>query len=401
MKHSINKIFNNLIMILTLITMISFFLGLAIYGQNSSSSKINNLNMQKSILSSLTKLNKEDVELAIIQLNGKSTQLHYEIEKLKAVYQYDYLGQYFLNNSNEYLADLNELSLLTSSFNQKASLYYTKESENEDIKKQELQKSYSYLANHINSLLLKELSYNQKKFYLFEKVAILLFALLLVVTIWYRKRLQLIYNDILFLYAVENNKKGNGVFSEEIDAISLRMKRKPVISDNPAMIDTVTDINNNKGLMHSYAEKKGMKDSNFTSVTVFEVDNFSKSNRVFSQDFTQAILKKIAFTMTLHEQATDVIARTDYNQFTLVFSRASKEQLFKDMEIIRQSISELKFRTPEKESVQITVTGGLVIKPNNTNLEESIRQAKEVLEHAKSTGRNKISQLSDVAHKHF
>jgi len=144
-----------------------------------------------------------------------------------------------------------------------------------------------------------------------------------------------------------------------------------------------------------------MKDSNFTSVTVFEVDNFSKSNRVFSQDFTQAILKKIAFTMTLHEQATDVIARTDYNQFTLVFSRASKEQLFKDMEIIRQSISELKFRTPEKESVQITVTGGLVIKPNNTNLEESIRQAKEVLEHAKSTGRNKISQLSDVAHKHF
>jgi len=401
MKHSINKIFNNLIMILTLITMIRFFLGLAIYGQNSSSSKINNLNMQKSILSSLTKLNKEDVELAIIQLNGKSTQLHYEIEKLKAVYQYDYLGQYFLNNSNEYLAVLNELSLLTSSFNQKASLYYTKESENEDIKKQELQKSYSYLANHINSLLLKELSYNQKKFYLFEKVAILLFALLLVVTIWYRKRLQLIYNDILFLYAVENNKKGYGVFSEEIDAISLRMKRKPVISDNPAMIDTVTDINNNKGLMHSYAEKKGMKDSNFTSVTVFEVDNFSKSNRVFSQDFTQAILKKIAFTMTLHEQATDVIARTDYNQFTLVFSRASKEQLFKDMEIIRQSISELKFRTPEKESVQITVTGGLVIKPNNTNLEESIRQAKEVLEHAKSTGRNKISQLSDVAHKHF
>jgi len=401
MKHSINKIFNNLIMILTLITMISFFLGLAIYGQNSYSSKINNLNMQKSILSSLTKLNKEDVELAIIQLNGKSTQLHYEIEKLKAVYQYDYLGQYFLNNSNEYLADLNELILLTSSFNQKASLYYTKESENEDIKKQELQKSYSYLANHINSLLLKELSYNQKKFYLFEKVAILLFALLLVVTIWYRKRLQLIYNDILFLYAVENNKKGYGVFSEEIDAISLRMNRKPVISDNPAMIDTVTDINNNKGLMHSYAEKKGMKDSNFTSVTVFEVDNFSKSNRVFSQDFTQAILKKIAFTMTLHEQATDVIARTDYNQFTLVFSRASKEQLFKDMEIIRQSISELKFRTPEKESVQITVTGGLVIKPNNTNLEESIRQAKEVLEHAKSTGRNKISQLSDVAHKHF
>ncbi|MCD6433834.1 MAG: diguanylate cyclase, partial [Sulfurimonas sp.] len=177
----------------------------------------------------------------------------------------------------------------------------------------------------------------------------------------------------------------------------LKMKRKPVTSENPTMIDPITNINNIKGMINSYADKKNIKESNFTCVTIFEIDNFSKSNRAFPQEFTQAVLKKIAFTISLHEQANDVIARTDYNQFTIIFSRASKEQLFKDIDIIRQSISEIKFTTPRREGVQITVSGGFTIKTNHSSLDEAIKQAKEILNYAKKTGRNKVSQKRDVA----
>lgn len=401
MKHSIKKIFDNLITLLILSTLASGFVALIIFGQNSSYSKIDNLVNQKAIVSTLTKLQKEDLEFALIQFNGKSTQLHHEIGKLKSIYKYDYLGQYLLDNSEEYFSDLDRLNTLTTSFNDKAKLYYTKEKKDEEIREGNLQKAYYTLINQIDKMLLKELSYNQEKFYLFEKASIFAFIITLFTTFWYRKKLYQIYKDLLFLYSVEQNKKDYVIFSEEVDAIALRMKRKPTTSDNPSMIDPVTEINNNKGLLNSYAEKKGMKESNFTAVTIFEVDNFSKANRAFPQDFTQAILKKIAFTMTLHEQATDVIARTDYNQFTLVFSRATKEQLFKDMDIIRQSISEIKFKNRDKDSMQITVTGGMAIKTNHVSLEEAIRQAKEVLEYAKSTGFNKISQLSDLAHRHL
>jgi diguanylate cyclase (GGDEF)-like protein len=108
-------------------------------------------------------------------------------------------------------------------------------------------------------------------------------------------------------------------------------------------------------------------------------------------------LKKIAYTISLHEQPIDVIARTDYNQFTIIFSRSEKEQAYKDVEIIRQSIAELKFNIPHTETTQITVSGGFVIKPNNSSLEEAMKQAKEVLRFAQSTGKNKILQTRDLS----
>ncbi len=125
-----------------------------------------------------------------------------------------------------------------------------------------------------------------------------------------------------------------------------------------------------------YSQKKNLKDGNFTSVTVLEIDNFSKANRQYPQELTQAILKKVAFTLSLFEQATDVVARTDYNQFTLIISRPTKEQCFKELELIRQSISEIKFKLPNGEYVNITVSGGFIIKPTNKMLNDAIKQAK-------------------------
>lgn len=162
------------------------------------------------------------------------------------------------------------------------------------------------------------------------------------------------------------------------------------------MIDTVTKIYNNKGMVQSYSERKASKDNNFSSIAILEIDNFSKSKRTFSQEFTQEILKKVAYTVSLHEQGTDIIARSDYNQFTLIFSRPVKEQLFKDVDMIRQSIADLKMATPDKEAVQITITGGFVFKLKSSPLEESIRKAKELLQSAKHMGTNKILQTKDI-----
>ncbi len=128
-----------------------------------------------------------------------------------------------------------------------------------------------------------------------------------------------------------------------------------------------------------------------------EIDNFSKSNRPYGQEFTQSILKKVAFTISLHQKSTDVIARTDYNQFTIILSRPSREQSFKDIDLIRQSISEMDFKSSETGNIKVTVSGGFVIKPSNTTLDEATRQAKRILEFSKEHGVNKISQARDLA----
>jgi len=367
------------------------FIVLLVVEQNSSFSKVNNLNNQKQIISTLTKLQKEDIELALIQFNGKSTQLLHDIDKLRGLYEYDYTGQYILKNSTEYLNDLNRLSQLTLSFNQTANDYYENSGE-----KEKLDKIFVELNKHIDLIIFKNIAYNEAKFTLLQSITIATFIIMLFLTIWYRNRLNKIHGDLLYLYAIDTVKKEHTIFSQEVDAIFLRMRRKNSSSGNTEMIDPVTQVNNYKGMINSYGEKKGMKDSNFTTVTIFEIDNFSKSNRAFTQEVTQAILKKVAFTISLHEQATDVVARTDYNQFTVILSRSSKEQLYKDIDIVRQTVSELKFKIPDKGVVSISVCGGFSIKDNNMHLEEAIKDSKEILNHAKSLGINKISQASDL-----
>ncbi|MDF1883338.1 GGDEF domain-containing protein [Sulfurimonas sp. SAG-AH-194-C21] len=403
MKHSIKKIFLNLNTYLFFVLLVSFVAMMLTLEQQLSFEKVNNLNKQKVIISSLTTLKKDDIELALIQFNGKSTQLHQEIDKLKSIYKYDYSDKYIFSNAQEYLSDLDKLSTLTTAFNNTAHSFYVADKDEVTHLKTEKQltTAFANITNHINHMLIKNIAYSQKKFNIIKVATIVLFVLILLATIWYRKKLFSIYKDIEFLYQIDKSKMNHDIYTLEVDAISMRMNRKTVTTDNPTMMDPVTGINNNKGLLNSYSNKKNLKDSNFTSVTIIEIDNFSKSKRAFSQEMTQNILKKIAYTISLHEQAIDVIARTDYNQFTLIFSRSSKEQSFKDVELIRQSIEELKFNITDKGPVIITVSGGFIIKPNNTNLDEASREAKKILQYAKSTGTNRILQTRDMAERHM
>lgn len=378
--------------------MITIFTGVTVFmsvDYDNSYTKINNLYNQKNIINSLNNLSIDDIELSLIKLNGQGAQLQDDTKKLRSMYEYNLAEKYILMNSSVYLADLDKLDSLILLFNKNASDYYsastTVKKDIED-KKTILQASTKSLLEHIDLMIFRALSYNKLKFDIHKNISYAEFAILLVVTFWYRKRLKLIYTDLQYLYSVE--QRGYTVFTEEVDSIAMRMKRKPVSSENPTMIDSATGINNLKGLMNSYAEKKGMKDSNYTSVTVFEVDNFSKNSKKYPQEFTDSVLKKIAFLLSLHEQATDVIAITNNNQFVVVLSRQKKEESFKEMDIIRQSISELNFN----DEVKITISGGYIIKPNNINLEEAMRQAKDVMYHAQKAGGNRISQIKDVAH---
>jgi len=401
MKHSIKKIFQGLNTYLFFILFIAFLTLMLTLEQQLSFDKVENLKNQKRLIASLTKIKKDDIELALIQFNGKSTQLLQEINKLKVLYKYNYIDQFLLNNKKEYFSDLERLKELTKAFNQAAHEYFVegKDKKTEKETKRNLERAFYRINHHIDQILLKSIDYDEQKFAFFKNIIIGIFVLMLLATLYYRKALYSIYKDIEFLLHIDKKSKITfNIYTSEIDSIALRMNRKTVSTDNPSFIDQVTEINNYKGLINSYSMKKP-KDGNFTSVTVLEIDNFSKTNRPFPQDVAQAILKKVAYTISLHEQPVDTIARTDYNQFTVILSRATKEQTYKDVELIRESIAELKFNIPNQGPVQITVSGGHIIKPTNTSIEEAMKQAKEILAYAKSTGKNKILQMKDLAQR--
>lgn len=401
MKHSIKEIFKSLNTYLLFVLFATFLSLILIIEQQLSFDKLENLNSDKKIASYLVNLDIGDMELALIQFNAQSTKLLQNVEKLKLLYKYNIFENFIIQNTTEYNADLNNLSLFINQFNEATHRYYTQNKDlvKQTIAKQNLQSTYNKLVKHIDNIILKSTHYNQEKFQYQKYFIFILFILVLLATFRYKKMLHLIYEDISYLSTVRKTKSEYDIFSLEADAIALRMNRKNQLVDNPHLIDPVTNINNYKGLEHSYTHKKPLRDTNFVSTTVLEIDNFSKSKKVYTQEIAQAMLKKVAYIISLHAQPADIIGRTDYNQFTIILSRVLKEQAFKDIDLIRESISELKFSISDIGPVTISVSGGFVANPNNTSLEEAMKQAKEILEYAKSTGKNKIFQVRDLEQK--
>ena len=398
MKHSIKTIFKNLSTYLFFIFFVAFLALMLILEQQLSFNKIDVLKNEQKIAKELVETHETDKELLLIQLNAKSTKILQNINKLRTLYKYNIFEQFVIQNSDEYNKELNALYTSGVQLGNTAQKYYTQTKNKVELKKA-YTTAFEKFNTQVNNMLLRSLEYNKQKFELIKYAVGVIFLLVFLATFWYRKMLSSIYEDINYLFKVNKNKDDYEIFSMEADAIALRMNRKTQVMDNPHLIDPVTGINNYKGLLHSYSHKKSIKDSNFTAVALLEIDNFSKSKRIFAQEIAQAMLKKVAYTISLHEQPVDVIARTDYNQFTVVLSRPTKEQAFKEVDLIRESIAELKFNIPEHGPTQITISGGFVIKPSNTSIEEALRQAKEILDYAKSIGKNRILQVRDLAQK--
>ena len=396
MKHSIAKIFKNLSLLLTLNTLLVVIIAAFILEQDFSYNKIRNLDEQRNIIQSLINIPRKDIELAKIQYNGKSNMLLVKIEQLRQLYKYDFVGKYIIATGNEYMSDLDELIEITKEFNAKARRYYVKSHKMDAQNKEALQNAYHRINKKLDELYLKNVVYNQDKSAIIAKLVSVLLVLSLITTLWYRRRLSMILADILHLSSIQTDKKGYETHTLEADAILLRMRKKSGEAIDPGLLDPVTEILNHKGLGVMYTQRKNLKEGNFTSITVLEIDNFSKASRDYPQELIQAVLKKVAFTLSLFEQPTDVIARTDYNQFSIIISRPTKEQCFKELEMIRQSISEIRFKLPNGEYVNISVSGGFIIKQNNKILDDSLRQAKQILLFAKEKGGNMIAQQSDL-----
>ena len=105
MKQSIVKIFNNLSLMLFLNALLALVVSAFILEQNFSYKKIENLDKQREIIESLTHIQRNDIELAKIQFNGKSNMLLVKIEQLKQLYKYDFVGQYIIYSRKEYLRE--------------------------------------------------------------------------------------------------------------------------------------------------------------------------------------------------------------------------------------------------------------------------------------------------------
>jgi diguanylate cyclase (GGDEF)-like protein len=224
------------------------------------------------------------------------------------------------------------------------------------------------------------------------------FLISLLAALWFARRLSFVYHDLRTLYSIDLDAKERTFFTEEAEMIIKRLSRKPSISENPAFIDPITEINNYKGLLNGFANRKG-SGGPILAVCVFSLDNFKEIENRHNKEFSNQVLKKIAFMLSLYEQRSDVLGRIDHDQFVLILNRDTKDVALNDCEHIRKNIAEARFKAPKGESVSLTVSGGFLLKAPNKLLEETLAHAKEIMGTARAVGGNKIAQLRDHAEK--
>jgi diguanylate cyclase (GGDEF)-like protein len=376
---------------------ILILLGATTLSENSSHTKSSLLFGQKVLTNEIAALGRDDLELANIQYRGKSTQLIIDYDKLLAADGLDVSGM-FLDYGEEYAADLEALKARISAFNQAAEAWYDAEEKDRRVLKEREERMQSdryALLSQLDTMLFRNIGYDAQR-YDIQKILIYA-ALLLGLLIFglFVVRFRTIFRDIHSLYSVETKGDEYKIVTEEIDVISKRMGRKTPASDNPALVDPITEISNYKGLIHAFSNRKS-KDGAPVSICVFDIDGFKELDRQYPKSFTQQVLKKVAFMLSLYEQHTDILARTDYSQFTMVLSRNNVEQALEECERIRKSIEETTFKIPKGNAIKITISGGLTTKNMTASLEETVEAARDILAKAKTIGNNSIKQAKDV-----
>ena len=398
MKMSIESLFKNLSFMLILLAILLFFISLVQMDRYASFSKVANLQEQKSLVNKIYDLGRADLDYSVIQARGMAAQLKTDTLTLDSFSSYDIFGM-ILGQSSEFQADVKNLLQLEDEYIKRINIYYENSNESLAEKLQQLDTAKKALIVMLDSMTIKNISYDKQKFALSQWLVYLTFLISLFIAIMYSKKLKIVYDDIKSLFAIGFERPSDKIITKEVDAIKIRMVRKPTTTENPNMVDPVTGIKNSKGMIQSYSEKKTMKESGFTAVCVLEVDNFKQYNKELPKELTQAMLKKIAFIISLYEQPTDVIARIDLDQFAVILQRDNKDKALNDCDSMRKSIEEAVFKNPQGGKIPFTLSGGFIIKQGNKSLEDSISYAKEVLQTAKEKDGNRIAQIHDHAEK--
>lgn len=397
MQISIFKVFNTIRSLHLLELLLATLLTLMIVSEYTSFNKLNNLQNEKELATAVYNLGRDDLDLANIQFRGKNTMLRHQSNELELIYSYDIVNKYI--NTGNYLDELSKLKNAVNDFNIAAGAWY----EQENIAQEELQKrqeqfraTYNTLIAQINTIISQNTFYEEKRFLIQIALVIALFLLIMFSTFWSSRRLKQIRGDIKSLTLAEYDDMPD-FYTSEAESISKSIGSAPktAATKNPAYIDSVTGINSYKGFLHEFGEKKNQKLGNYTAVCIFAIDKLNELEMQYSQDFTEALVKKVGFMLSLYRQHNDIIGRLDHNQFAILLSRNDKSNAINDCELVRKSVEETAFKTADGQDLKITLSGGFVQKMSTQSLGEVLTKANKVLTMSVQHGGNRIAQLRD------
>ncbi|MCO5065843.1 MAG: GGDEF domain-containing protein [Rhizobiaceae bacterium] len=169
--------------------------------------------------------------------------------------------------------------------------------------------------------------------------------------------------------------------------LTLHNIRAGVQHESEAMRDSLTGLMNRRAMQTLHADKQFGR---FTAVAMFDLDHFKRTNDLFGHAVGDEALRVFGAVMNAHTRPHDHSFRLGGEEFAMIVSRVSRDQVHAIADSISREYAEREIAT-DLGPVRCTVSVGISFgSPTGSSLIEILTDADRALYAAKRAGRNRV-----------
>jgi len=391
MLLSIRKIFFNLKFALLLSVGGMFVLTAQLCHISSYADRLSALKNQHALIEKAVKTDLNDIGMANIVINGALSELTLAVKHSGDEELFDMI----ISSNDEQASLLRSLTLSSEMFQKAASRWITAAQSDRDSAFENVLTARTAMLADIDHMVDYQIQSITQAVSTAKITGIILFIIILSTFLLYRYRLNQIHHDIEKACAIDIDGSKPTILTEEIDFLMKRLARRSgQTTTNPTLLNPMSGLNNEKGMLTAFNAKKASKSANTLFLCLFEIDNFDILSKTLSAEDIGNIFKKLGEIISMYEQPLDVIAQLDDNRLVFFLSRNSKEVALNECDKIVATVNESGFSSA-RGTIKITLSAGFMLKAPIKSLEDSIFEARKLIEKAQENGGNRVAQLRD------
>lgn len=172
---------------------------------------------------------------------------------------------------------------------------------------------------------------------------------------------------------------------------------------NQAIFDYLTNLYNHRYFYQKLAEEheRSKRYNAIYSLIIMDIDNFKEFNDTYGHLVGDKVLKLVAMKIKENIRAVDIAARYGGEEFTILLPETYNKQAIVAAERIRTEIANAAIEV-NNELLKITVSLGVSTYPHDsTDLTELLDRSDKALYFSKESGKNKVSNWSEIAFKNI
>lgn len=154
-----------------------------------------------------------------------------------------------------------------------------------------------------------------------------------------------------------------------------------------ADIDSLTNLANRRAATRALDAALAPADQSLTTgVMLVDIDRFKTINDTFGHGVGDRVLIQVAQLLQQELRKTDIAARWGGEEFLIVLTPTTPEQLYEAAERLRSHLSQY----PHPQVGQVTASFGIALREAEESLEALLHRADQALYKAKAQGRNQV-----------